>query len=328
MENKQIKLNGRLEEGGTYVFSNGEFHPTSSAGGTTTFEIPRPGRQFFANSGDITEHLMQQAQPVFELDDTVSPGTDHVGIAYPETGGTFVYLKGLLFPTKGFPHPEALQAANIAKRCIAIHLTALMRNPLHLLSMLRKKNLELWIQEMNHVGDMALGAYYPADIRMSVASRAIGRFIEQFLLGMGLSSVVGFSRIIATIFEYDNAYMLRLQDLANETTAEALCKNPEKEFVRLFAILKQRDQRTSMHRKVWSIMYLLKVAFWIPRIKKAFVNAIKSIDWKDVQMDDGDRYQALRWITYDFFGQTFEERAKRLYQMHEGKLPQAMILQS
>lgn len=327
--NKKVQVKGGLVEGQAYVFVDGAFQPLVQEQVVTT--IPRPGEGYFRKEsmGDITGHLLQQEQPAFELDETVSPGTDHVGIAYPETGGTFVYLKGLLFPTKGFPHPEAVQAANIVKRVMATQLRALVRNPLHVISLLYKKNLYNWLQSINETGTIALGAYFPALERMSKAPKALMTMVNAFTDEYGLpKDISGFGYIVGTVFDYDNAYMLRVQDLANETTADALCANPAQELARLFGILQERDARQSMRMKVGNVVWLLSLGFLIPGFKRAFRKAVRSIDWSDIQMDDGDRYQVLRWNTYNFLGKSFEERVQEFFQMHEGNIPQAFILKT
>jgi len=325
----EIKIAGGLHEEGLYIFRDGVFYRAQQE---PQISIPRPGEGFFRerSHGNATDQLMMEPQPVFELDDTVSPGTDHVGIDYPESGGTFVHLKGLLFPTKGFPFPEALQAVNVFKRALVFLIKGLVVNKIHLLSLLRVKNLQMFLDTVYKIGNITMKAYFPAQERYSRASRAIKTMVDTFFFNLGVEKRTssGLGLVVATVFEYDNAYMFRIQDLANETSWDKLSENPSGEMIRLFNILKQRDKRPTMHDKMGNVVWLLRVAMWIPVVRMAFIKAISAVDWKDIQMDEGDRYHVCRWISYDFFGEPFEVRGQRFIDMHGGQLPPSFTLQT
>lgn len=314
-------------------------------------QIPRPGREAFeGGSISTTEHLTKSPAPVYVLDEAVNPvlkdnkgniypcGCDfaenphmpHPGIMYPKEGGMFVYLKGLKYPTSGFPFPEACQAVNNVKRVLIGQLRFLAANPLGALPFLRRKNLSSWLREFVTVADSILSQFYLQDKRYSRACRQIRRFTESFLKKIHIDDGVAesFAKNFAMMFEFDNAYLFRVQDLANETTKERLLKNPIKEFKFMLDLLGERDPRITMKERFGSAVKLLRLAFFVPGIKKAFKEALKEIDFTKIQMDEADRYHVLRWDKYDFFGQSFKERSQKFLAIHEGVAPKCYIMQS
>ena len=315
----EVKVDGGLKENQLYVFQGGAFlraqiqEPQS--------HIPRPDKFVFEDkTGDVVEHLLKSPQPVNEFD----------RVEYPESGGIFVYCKGVKYPTKGFPTPESCQANNIVKRVFIGQLRYLAKNPLALLGLLTKKGREMWLDIFTSFAEIALGPYFLEDIRYARVCREIRTFAKVFMeeLGISKSRSETFAKTFATMFEYDNAYLLRLQDLANETTNEKLLKTPRQELKRLLELLKQRDSRISMAERFGSAVFLFSLALLVPKINRAYKKALNSISIENIQMDEGDRYHVLRWDTYDFFGQSIEERGNKFLAIHDGVQPKTYIMQS
>ena|SRR3990167_7507597 len=288
-----------------------------------TARIPYPERGVFeGETVSTTEHLMVSPQPVFIFEK----------VEYPEDGGIFIYLQDVLYPTKGFPTPEACQANNIAKRVLISQLRFFVKNPLAGVSLLRMKNFEKWLEEYHNVCYIVLGRYFLKQIRYQKTSRELWKFIRIFLNELGVKKTYhtdtdAYARNFVTLLEYDNAYMFRFQDLMNETSAKKLYDNPRKEILRLVEILNERDSRISMDKKLRPLIKAGSLLLVIPRIKKAFRKALEMIDFTHLQMDDNDRYQVLRWDKYNFFGQSLAERSKTYLEMHKGVLPRQYIIQ-
>ena len=285
--------------------------------------IPRPPREVFKN-GDttVTEHLIHGTpQPL--------PYITHY--EYPEEkdgGGIFVHYLDFKYPRRGFPFPEAVQANNIAKRLLIGQIRWLAKNPLALSSLLWKKNLNKWLREMSSAANISLGQFQLQDFRYQKFCREVRIFVKEFLKGMGIDSEVSeeFAKVVASLLEWDDAYPTILKDLASETSKEALMKNPAKELDRLFKLFKERDVRTKMHETIGTPIKILKLAFLYPGIKKAFLKTLETIDFTNLQMDDSDRYWALRWLTYNAMGLSIEERMKKFMDIHEGKHPRMVML--
>lgn len=283
--------------------------------------IPQPDRSVFQrNAVSAAELLTKAPQPVHIFERA----------EYPETGGIYVYLRGLKYPTKGFPTPEACQANNIAKRMFMGQIRMLVKNKIFLFSMLFKRNRLRWLKEINDICRVATAQYYLHDIRYNRACRQIRKFLETFLLELGVGKILAIqaSRNFVTMLEYDNAYLLRVQDLADETTKEKLRDNPIGELKRLLEILGKRDPRVKMKEHFSSLLWLFSLIFKIPKVKRAYYKSLDVIDFTEVQPDDGDRYLMLRWAQYDFGGRSYEDRMNEFLRIHEGKPPKSYIIQS
>lgn len=351
----EINIAGGLQEGELYIFQNSTMHRLEKGPDTIqqepSIEITRPNREIFSQQNDsTTEHLLKGApQPVFYFDPAVhpqivkdgkiqpcicnnfdEPHKPHEGIDYPREGGIYVYLKDMLYPTKGFPFPEACYANNIIKRFFIGYIRFMAKNPLSLLGLLTHRGRTSWLEEFSSCADITLGQYRPEDKRFQKAAKALMQMTRVFLEKIGIREDVAtsFARNVATMFEYDNAYMFRLLDLMAETNAERLTEDPAREVSRLFEILQQRDARESMRIRAGSMVKLLRIAFMIPKLKRAFIAAISSIKFSDIQADEADRYHMLRWDTYNFGGRTFEDRAAEFMRLHKGVAPPSIILEA
>lgn len=192
--------------------------------------------------------------------------------------GIYVYLKGHTMPHKGLPTPEAIHAANIAKR-LFLSLIKLWYVPYV---------VEIFIQ----IGGKILSPFFLKPEYQQVSTRVIQAMIYDFATSLRYSSKHAdiLAKIVSHIFEYDAAYRLRIQDLANETSKELL-RNPQKEILRLLEINKKRDYTvvSSKFRKVVLVIYF---ALFLPPIRKAFNIAVENSNFKDLQMDENDRYWA------------------------------------
>ncbi|MEK6880050.1 MAG: hypothetical protein AABY22_10600, partial [Nanoarchaeota archaeon] len=268
-----------------------------------------------------TEQLVQGSpQVLFQLDETKGDG----GIDYTDDG-IFVYHKELLFPKKGFPYPAACQANNIVKRAFTGAIRAFAKNPLMVVFLLRTKTLEKFLNEFCSFAEITLSPYFWKPQYYSKTSKEINKFIKVFLKEIGVKCE-SLGKIVAHFFEFDDAYMFRLQDIMNETTKEALA-NLAKEILRLFGIFNERESRASMKEKTAGIALLIRLALFIPRFRRAFKKALAESQFTNFQMDILDKYQVLRWDnSYKFLGRTQEDRVGEFLNMHKGVLPKFNII--
>lgn len=316
----------------------GLIHPPVQAG------IPQPDRHIFQDEAiDTTEHMLRQPQPVFKFIKAEHPTPENPQ-ENGDTGGIYVHLEGVKYPTKGFPTPESCNANGLLKRTFISLVRWIGQNPLAILSLIRRKNLTRLLMELSYISDSAMKQYYLTDNRYNKANRQLRIGIESFIRGLGLKPdskgteveqiykksalYYKFPLAIVTMLEYDNAYMLRLQDMANETTAEELIKHPRKELLRLVGLFKQREPRMKMHDRIESLAKILLWGLYVPRVRRAWKQALNAMDWKQVQMDEADRYHVLRLFGYDVLGRTFEDRAAEFLEIHDGVSPKAYIMQS
>ena len=181
---------------------------------------------------------------------------------------------------------------------------------------------------MSSAANISVAQFHLKDFRYQKFCREVRKFIGEFLKEIGIDAEIGeeFSEIMASLLEWDDAYPTILKDLASETSKEALMKNPAKELDRLLKLFKERDLRPKMHETIGTPIKILKLAFLYPGIKKAFLKALETIDFVNLQMDDGDRYWSLRWLTYNAMGLSIDERMKKFMDIHEGKHPRMAML--
>ena len=104
-------------------------------------------------------------------------------------------------------------------------------------------------------------------------------------------------------------------DILSETTTTKLLANPAKEIGRLINILFEREG--SQH-VTGSFKAINKFAFilHLPKIKRAFKEAMMGINLEDLQYDEADRYLVAPLAGYNFFGEKVEER---LNKYHDGR---------
>lgn len=308
------------ESGQAYIFSEGKFLPILGVqpGGTMT-TIPRPERDALDRGvTNNTENLLQGApQSVFKIEK----------IDYTDDG-IYIYHEGLLHPKKGFVYPEAVQANNVVKKVLAGAVRAFSKNYLLMLLLIRRKTLQNFLEEFHLLAKTTISQFYWKHEYYSKTAKEIDLFITSFLFGLGFTiRLQGIGRIIAHLFEFDDAYMFRFQDIMNETTKKALLENPAKEISRLFKIFKERESRMPMKDKIGAVYLLFKLMFFIPKVRKAFKKAVSEMNIGRCQMEECDVYQVLRWDNgYNFLGRTAQSRVEELKELHKNSLLNFKIL--
>lgn len=221
-------------------------------------------------------------------------------------GGIKIYLKGCDYPQKGLPTPEALFVTNQVKKIL---LTSARTFHIFLLFFSKQKlvnafNTVCW----NIISPYTLKPQYRTDFTIEIGN-FIYRFMEEY--GLEEKSAETFANILAHIFEYDNAYRLRMQDLFTASSFELLNKSPRKELRRLLELNRIRDFKEA-NTKFKLFATLISLVMLSPKAKYAFRQALIMSDLSKLQFDEGDRYWALQRIDYNAFGKTQEERKDML----------------
>lgn len=312
----------------------------------STIDIIYPGDEVMATPEVVEETRMADIRvvrpdaEVYEDEDKISRvdttlGEKHVAfrfdhVEYPEEGGIYVYLKDVLFPVKGIPTPEALSNCNLIKRVFISQVRYFAKHPWTLLPLIRIKTLEDLLREWAEINNMILGPFYLKDIRYSNICRELMKFAQVFLTELGVTgqfretTTIAYmiARDLATIIEYDDAYRLRLEDLFSVTSKEKMLENPRRELNLMLKTLKERDARMTMNEKFVSIVRILSLALWVPKVRYAFTVALESIDFTKLQMDEADRYHTLRLTTYKFGGIEDDVRFKKYIEMHNHIVPE------
>lgn len=201
--------------------------------------------------------------------------------------GILFYYQGATYPRKGWPFDDAIFAINIAKRAFLqlLHPSSIFG---------WKKNVDNFVR----TAEYALKGVYMEPKHMTP--------VAQEILKLPFGKV---SKIMAHIFEYDDAYRYRLQDIVSECDVHMLFANPSGECIKLIDILISRETSEVMKAK-WRKLYffawlLIPLKFW-------FIDKLKGVDFDQFKPDDGDKYWMSMWNGYNFMGETFEERSSKI----------------
>ena len=236
----------------------------------------------------------------------------------------YQWLQGAEYPQKGYPQAESIFNVNVAKRLMIQGLKYFSK---HLYALpFTTKGVENLLQSYNEVSLKIISADVLNTSFLTSLSLELGKLTTTFLYNIGISEkvAVDFGKIIACMFEYDNAYRFRIQDLFHASTKEAMIKNPYKEISRLLVLSKERDSE-GVSVKFRYIKPLLFIAFLIPRVKRQFIKTLELIDFSKLQFDEIDLYWVSMRTDYNFLGMEAQERAD-IY-LKDKKMPTPMTQQ-
>lgn len=247
---------------------------------------------------------------------------------YPPEGGIYIYYRGLPYPKKGFPYPEAIHANDIAKRTVLTILSMFgirdMLLPALTLAILPFKKkvriLEYFIGGLNRIMSWTLDGHVLTEERYCNLCKELGKGIDAFFNGLGVDHryATAFALYIKTMIEYDDAYRYRIEDIMSETTAEKLIENPRKEVRRLLNIFLSRE-KTHAKNTARILLQISSIVLLYPKIKKSFIKAVGKMNVVKMGLDNADRYHVLQRDEYNFTGRTFEERCEIMRQFHKEK---------
>jgi hypothetical protein len=226
--------------------------------------------------------------------------------------GVFVPVTGAMFPLKCFAGASAVFAANLIKAHIieTVKLVAKWYFIPFILLLDKQKTLDAF----NRISFKSFSPYMLNDNSLTDFSRTLKTFLIQFLTELNFTpeSAQMFAVIMANVIDLDNVYRLRLEDTFSETSLEKM-QNPRKEFKRLLYIMKDREVRPgikgkAIHHKFKVFAYLLSTAMLIPKVKRAFLSALKLVDFEKFKLDDIDTYWVCMRNDYKWLGMTDTER--------------------
>lgn len=235
-----------------------------------------------------------------------------VGLVRTNTGGMAQVFTGHPFPRKGFPYIEGIMALSKAKRVTLslFHPYAALKNGL-------RAFLEAYVLNWIRLVDAILSdneriPYLKYEYYCEFA-KGLWHAIYLFLRYLGFSFDTSYRAglVVATFFEYDDAYRFPPQDVLSETTLEALLKHPRREINRLAKLFWER----TMHKgqdgagaRMIAMAQMFSLLLLLPPVKKAFRFALSNIDFSYLQYDNIDRYWALNRSDYMSMGRPLEER--------------------
>lgn len=270
-------------------------------------------------------------------------------IKYPEDGyGIFTHLDHYKYPYKGYPDEKIVEKNAILKRCVLSTIKLLVKNlPLLFLSPLlflfpfyQRKIFEIFAGWVSELYGTAFRSHFPADKRLCPSGRELNRVGELLLVGIKpdgrYRKFQDFLRTILLIWEFDNSYRYRGQDVFSLLDRSELLEHPRREILRIFKVGLSRE-RAGLSAKdkgflkkegvsffdtnmKWElIILLLRVLLFVsPAFVKLVKRFLSELNTDKIKLDEGDWYWVCERCDYDFGGKSFTERfLERLRQDEE-----------
>lgn len=250
-------------------------------------------------------------------------------VEYPESGGIFVHYKGMPFPAKGFPTPEASFRNDIVKR-ITLTIAKGFTGPELILPAamfailpwkLKKKAINRVLENYCRIGQWLFIGSFQKYERLTPTAKAVRKIVDSMCVSLGLSDDViqMLGKVVSHIIELDDAYRYRLQDLMSETSKTELSELPFNAVSRIAEIAYKREKMAAVRSTLKAVSALMHVIVVYPKTRKAFKRAISNLsidEFKGMQLDNADRYHVLLRDDYDFTGRPFDERRNIYIDFH------------
>lgn len=280
-------------------------------------KIPKIPEEIYKKHGSQTQQILNQKIPL--------PITEKID--YTENG-IFCYEKGFLHPSKTFTDTEKYQYINDSKRytielirIFAVKEILLCLSLLILIPWKRKlKILERFLTSYCLIVQPKMKQTYLEDKYYSKPTKALKALIENFFEKLGISVITArhLGNICRGLIEADPAYRYRMEDILSETDAERLKKKPVREVRRLVKLFAKRSGSHHTTDKFVSAGRLMAFALLHPKVKRAFREALDTVEWQDLCLDEADRYHVLRFDQYEYMGRTIEDRWAEFLKLHGG----------
>ncbi len=290
---------------------------------------------------------LQLSRQFFELEETdvkaVGKGRNYgqqvtfifERVLIPQDGGIFVKYKDCLYPKRGFPTPESTWAMDMVKKYMMTLLMTLAKREavLPMIGLaLTPRRWKLKLAEdalfrFKEYGNYCMNSQFLKNRYLTSFARAVIIFTEIFFKELGISENVSreTARILGHIFEYDDAYRYRVQDVMCETTREEFLSSPIRTIRKLVKVNDAREKMLIQY-KFKAVSLLVGLSLLIPRVRKAFKKALAAVKFEDLQMDESDVYFTLLREQYDWQGLTVDERVQKWYDIHNGNCPEQVTV--
>jgi hypothetical protein len=285
------------------------------------FETPMP-----KESSDLNERVLKQKRVKF-ID---------IGQEYPESGGTYRHYLGCRAPEKGVIEPR-IAYQNDEMKLFTVNILLPYVTPDLFKSTYSWKAkvrfLENWLYYYHREADRRLRYVYLKPERYTPMCQELRKLFTLFLENIGITRMVSetenlaanSSKTLVTMVQYDEQYRYPLQDFFSSTTQEALLKRPVRELFRISNLCESRDKNPLRSKKIFGPWRLIAVAIlFLPKVRKAWKNALAQVDFSRLQFDDDDFYFCLTRFDYDYGGLTEEARRQIWMDIHNGQVPPMM----
>lgn len=226
--------------------------------------------------------------------------------------GALRHVEGATYPSKGIPMPDSLHSVNIIK--------SILKEMVRFLPILLFIKKDRVLKSFNTVTNRVLKdtvVPHTSVPHKYLCPAAFGAYsvISNFLVSLGVNEDIaentGYN--IAQIFQHDDAWRYRLQDVATEIDINKLKLSPRKEMQRVLEVFCIRQDvgenggyENVISIKVKIISKVLSYILLLPKYKKAFISITEHI--KVMEYDEADWYWVCLRGDYNYGGKTIQER--------------------
>lgn len=281
------------------------------------FEPPKGLFRFYAPS--VTHQIVKERQiiPAF------------IGVSFPKTGGIFSHYLGALHPEKGMKFPQVGYAMNIVKKNVLglLGLSSSKWMALPVLGFLlipwkvKITILDQFLGRFTESAHIVMQTFYLHKRFYCPAAKGVWQLIYLFLRELGFSQIVcqRISEMLAAFIQFDDVYRYKVQDVFTMTTKERLLENPRREVLNLLGLYVRRERADAS--KLGSIAAILSWVLLVPKVKRAFQEAVRLTDINKIKYDEADMYFTLIKGQYDYMGLPVEMRKHTYLTIHNGQVP-------
>lgn len=222
--------------------------------------------------------------------------------------GIYINLIGAKYPLKNFPEDRIIFDCNQVKAIIIESVKNIKWYWIFIAPFLYKDRQNI-LDSFNRISWKIMSPHILKYQYMPPFCKTLHYVILRFLMGIGFTeeSADTFALIFSSVVDYDGAYRYRVLDLMSETSKEKLSNSPRSEINRLIKLETERDDKF-VGSKLNKVAMLVNVVLLIPKIRKAFIMAISTSNFEDLQADESDRYWFCIRTDYKFMGMSLEER--------------------
>ena len=259
-------------------------------------------------------------------------------IEYPEDGGILMHIAGYQYPYKGFPSDAVVMKGAALKRVFMITLRLLFAKPFVYLTPIVFGFVALMPKQTFRAIARWTSDIYLADFkhhelepnRFCKSGRELLRVADVMLAQIDDTAeravYRNFVLMLVMIWEYDNAYRYRGQDVLGSLNKLWLRNSARREILRLLTLLDEREclfvtaenraagKLSNDLREKWALLRraVNLTLIFFPSLKRLIRNFLMELDVSKIALDEGDWYHVSFRFDYNYGGKTYEERRSKV----------------
>lgn len=237
-------------------------------------------------------------------------------VEYIENLGMMVYYRGCTLPKHGFPFPDAIKGINVCKRLAKIVLKNVGPVKCYF-------NINKILVDYYRAADSVMAGCWVKNEYLCPVARELKLFLEVVLQELKVDKNA--AKVIAHIFEFDDAYRFFFQDLMGTINFKTDLLNP-KTYLKLIKTIKERGGIGGQYTQLIKFTYLAMLIILIPRFRRAIKAGLRVILLSRLQFDNYDEFWILNRNDWKFNGLTYEERWPMWIESNNGVEPQNYLV--